>query len=439
MLTWLTLYQFFSHEIYRFHDLVKNLHLQRPAESCLIKSELKRYSDNISDMVAQFENNGNMISQQTWNGEGHLNSTFRDDQYCGSQLLELVENIDIYRVDEHTIRADDNEDALNSSLIAGHANRRIGMIDSNSNECELQNVFNGGVLAVPQQQLPVTNPTQVLTFPVEQPASVLPVQRRKRTRALLESQEQCPSLAQDKSARPTKKSRTLGTFMKQVSPLEQNLQNRLDRKHHSQIPLIVSFYCFVASPGSISQVRTIIETFRGSDLSMHLMCSNAAMKETFQALDKLDGIQQNCAFMRRLLLVRFAKYRDVVQENFETHKETSSRRLPSEPADRLSTQILDRLVLKVCPSSADHHKYKNLREWREKYVDERTKIQNRLYLSRNWVKAVCRFGLGVLALIPIGGKVELQNHQYVLLNMILWVILIEKASRPYVMMLVKHC
>lgn len=178
---------------------------------------------------------------------------------------------------------------------------------------------------------------------------------------------------------------------------------------------IVSNLCSsVASATSMIQLKAMISAMRRSDQWDMRFHAVTAIK-IFQALDRLETVQQSCALWRRILLYRLAKHRDQLLETIRKHRLPGSRTRVSQRLGKPESEVIDVLMKEIHPHTAslNNDTDTDTEIWRKRYCHERKNVSNRLHAARKWKLAVQNFQIGILALIPLGGEFSTQNYRYV--------------------------
>lgn len=171
-----------------------------------------------------------------------------------------------------------------------------------------------------------------------------------------------------------------------------------------------ALYRSIASPDALVQLAQIIPSIGETQISK-IQCSCIGPAEVLTLLDGLDLVQHTCALWRRMLLYRFSelwsKILEIVQEQREACGMESRVRRLGKP----ESEAKDILTRKLFPHVATPDNNACIRTWRTKYQRQRKSVANRLDAARNWKRAVDRFGLGVLTMIPFGGDLKPQSSE----------------------------
>ncbi|KAK5263512.1 hypothetical protein LTR96_011096 [Exophiala xenobiotica] len=138
----------------------------------------------------------------------------------------------------------------------------------------------------------------------------------------------------------------------------------------------------------------------------------ATIADVFKVLDRLEAIQQSCAFWRRIFLYRLAEHRDRLLERAQERRNLDTRVLRPRGSGKVETEVIDDLIEKIYPHTVTQRRDLSIEQWRDRHMPERKKISNRLHVARNWKRAAQRFHLGIFLLIPCGGQSRVQNYVY---------------------------
>ena len=178
-----------------------------------------------------------------------------------------------------------------------------------------------------------------------------------------------------------------------------------------QVQTICDLYLATASADSMVQLRDMVANERSSE-KWRASYESPSIVNTVCVLDTLDLLQQSATFLRRILLLRLADHRDRLMEELQKHGRSSSNSAQTSLGGKMVSIVLDTLIVQCYPHIKGPLREGDIREWRETHVVERKALKNRLAVARNWLQAVKRFKLGIIALVPTGGVFQIQNQRY---------------------------
>ncbi len=168
-------------------------------------------------------------------------------------------------------------------------------------------------------------------------------------------------------------------------------------------------YCSIGSADSIIQLKAMMPMIRSSN-EWNWSRRGATIADVFKVLDRLEAIQQSCAFWRRIFLYRLAEHRDRLLENAQERRKLDTRFLRPRGVGKVEAEVIDDLTQEIYPHTVTRRRDLSVQQWRDSHVTERKKVSNRLTVARHWKRAVRRFQLGIFLLIPCGGQSGVQNH-----------------------------
>ena len=180
-------------------------------------------------------------------------------------------------------------------------------------------------------------------------------------------------------------------------------------KKVSQKRLQPNLYSSMGSSREVLQLKAMIRSI-DSTTRLEMRVHAVTGRDIFRALDGLDTFQQNCNLWRRMLLYRLAEHRDNLVQNIKNKQQEHPTTLDERRGGKFESNIKDTLAQEIYPNIIPPEDHTNIVEWRRTYGSQRKSVSNRLYAARNWKRAVERFQLGILALMPFGDRSDCQNY-----------------------------
>lgn len=171
-----------------------------------------------------------------------------------------------------------------------------------------------------------------------------------------------------------------------------------------------SMYHSIASVDSLKRLRSTILSAPGPARSTSYAAATIA--ETMRVLDQLDSVQDYLALVRRVLLYRLSVYRDTLAEAAQQRRCIDNTAAECQDVRTVESETIDRMTQEIYPHTVVDSYASGVKRWRNRFVSDRKKIANRLCHAKKWKRVVDRFGLGMLALFPLGSELGAQNHRY---------------------------
>ena len=306
---------------------------------------------------------------------------------------------------------DANVDATNYDLLREAVPGSLSMTDFDSSldsqelihfareACDAPNSFSEGhsTAQIMTPWLPYPSTVQVL------PRTGLVSNPSKRQLCIQPALSRVPP-----SQRPTKRSRATD----QIQSLAGNSQGRnvMPSKDSQRKELVSRLYDLVGCTEIISERLAMTSAMNLSD-GLKLQTCGDSVLHILDALDRVEAGTRLCALNRRVLLLQLVRRRNQLKESCQQRRERNAQESGPEFTGKLETAVLDAMIKDAFPKTGLEVSQMNTREWRDKHVKERTRIQNRLYAARNWNAAVQRFGYGIIALFPIAGEFQIPDSR----------------------------
>ena len=188
-----------------------------------------------------------------------------------------------------------------------------------------------------------------------------------------------------------------------------------DRKHNT-MPL-TSFFFAIGSPYAINSLREACKQVYSVQASGPFPEETGARRST-RALDRIDMHDKVSPILRRYHLVQLVKRRDELQRELsgtlcqqEPRKLKYGLRIQPPPKALVGSkgaacQALERLMGEAYSELLQDTEMENAR-YRQRFKE----FKNRLSAGHNWHALQARFGIGILALLPVGKEVGVWNSE----------------------------
>jgi hypothetical protein len=188
-----------------------------------------------------------------------------------------------------------------------------------------------------------------------------------------------------------------------------------DRKHNTT-PL-TSFFFAIGSPYAIRSLREACKQVHSVQASGQFPEETGARRST-RALDRIDMHDKVSPILRRYHLVQLVKRRDELQRELsgtlcqqEPKKLKYGLRIQPPPKALVgpkgaASQALERLMGEAYSKPLQDTEMENAR-YRQRFKE----LKNRLSAGHNWHALQAKFGIGILALLPVGKQVGVWNSE----------------------------
>jgi hypothetical protein len=188
-----------------------------------------------------------------------------------------------------------------------------------------------------------------------------------------------------------------------------------DRKHNTA-PL-TSFFFAIGSPHAINSLREACKQVHSVQASGPFPEETGARRST-HALDRIDMHDTVSPILRRYHLVQLVKRRDELQRELsgslcqqEPKKLKYGLRIQLPPKALVgpkgaASQALERLMGEAYSKPLQDTEMESPR-YRQRFKE----LKNRLSAGHNWHALQARFGIGILALLPVGKEVSVWNSE----------------------------
>jgi len=194
----------------------------------------------------------------------------------------------------------------------------------------------------------------------------------------------------------------------------QFLSLRTQGESEDSLAFLTKLFFAIASPDALCQLRDALAVVREQSFSA-LPRSSDTIAETVQALDRLDISAATNALLRRYHLLRLCDRRAELRTSYEKlgSERSFGDRINGQKhrSRRSSSRILDHLMNEAHPDLlclGDEG-----REEKDDFTQKRKSLQNRLECGGNWHAMRQKFSSGMLALVPTGGRFNIQNQRRV--------------------------
>jgi hypothetical protein len=188
-----------------------------------------------------------------------------------------------------------------------------------------------------------------------------------------------------------------------------------DRKHNTTS--LTSFFFVIGSPYAINSLREACKQVHSVQVSGQSPEETGARRST-RALDRIDMHDKVSPILRRYHLVQLVKRRDELQRELsgtlcqqEPKKLKYGLRIQPPPKALVglkgaASQALERLMGEAYSKPPQDTEMDNARS-RQRFKE----LKNRLSAGHNWHALQARFGIGILALLPVGKEVGVWNSE----------------------------
>jgi hypothetical protein len=188
-----------------------------------------------------------------------------------------------------------------------------------------------------------------------------------------------------------------------------------DRKHNTT-PL-TSFFFAIGSPYAVNSVREACKQVRSVQVS-GLFPEETGARRSTRALDRMDMHDKVSPILRRYHLVQLVKRRDELQQELngtlcQQEPKKLKYGLRRQPPPKVlvgpkgaASQALQRLMGEAYPKTLQDTEIECAR-----YNQRFKELKNRLSAEHNWHALQARFGIGILALLPVGKEVGVWNSE----------------------------
>jgi hypothetical protein len=188
-----------------------------------------------------------------------------------------------------------------------------------------------------------------------------------------------------------------------------------DRKHNTT-PL-TSFFFATGSPYAINSLREACKQVHSVQASGPFPEETGARRAT-RALDRIDMHDKVSPILRRYHLVQLVKRRDELQRELsgtlcQQEPKKLKYGLRKQPPPKAlvgpkgaASQALERLMGEAYSEPLQDTEMESAR-YRQRFKE----LKNRLSAGHNWHALQARFGIGILALLPVGKEVGVWNSE----------------------------
>jgi hypothetical protein len=203
----------------------------------------------------------------------------------------------------------------------------------------------------------------------------------------------------------------------QPPQISQLIAGMLDESHKQDMKSLTSFFFAIGSPYAIKSLREACQQVRNVQISCPFPEETGARRST-RALDRIDMHDKVSPILRCYHLVQLVKRRDELQRELngvlcpqEPKKLKYGLRIQPRPkvlvgSKGAASQALKRLMGEAYSKSLQDTEMETTR------YDQRFKeLKNRLSAGHNWHALQARFGIGILALLPVGKEVHVSNSK----------------------------
>jgi hypothetical protein len=203
----------------------------------------------------------------------------------------------------------------------------------------------------------------------------------------------------------------------QPPQLYQLIAGMLDKSHKDDTKPLVSFFFTIGSPFAIQSFRDTCRQVRNVQVSGPFPEETGARRST-RALDHIGMHDKVSPILRRYHLVK------LVERLSELQQESSGSLCQQEPKKLkyglrrqlppkalvgpkgAASEASKRLLREAYPETLQTTEIESAR-----YNQQSKELKNRLSAGRNWHALQARFGIGILALLPVGKEVGVWNSK----------------------------
>jgi hypothetical protein len=197
----------------------------------------------------------------------------------------------------------------------------------------------------------------------------------------------------------------------------QLIAGMLDKSHEDDTKPLVSFFFTIGSPFAIQSFRDTCRQVRNVQVSGPFPEETGARRST-RALDHIGMHDKVSPILRRYHLVKLVdrlselqqeSSRALSQQEPKKLKYGLRRQLPSKALvgpKGAASEALKRLLREAYPETLQTTEIESTR-----YNQQSKELNNRLSAGRNWHALPARFGIGALALLPVGKEVGVWNSK----------------------------
>lgn len=177
----------------------------------------------------------------------------------------------------------------------------------------------------------------------------------------------------------------------------------------AKVPIVSSLRLTICSTEFLEGLKSLLCALRTS-CSAEIDLKPDDITSISQAIDHVEATQHLVVIRRRILLWRFAAYREQLVQQVTQGRESDCE--PPVGTGPTESQVLDILVMQICPETVEPGFGGNISAWRQSTEVQRKKIKNRLNAAKNWWQAAARYGPGILVLLPSNGEAGWQSRRY---------------------------
>jgi hypothetical protein len=203
----------------------------------------------------------------------------------------------------------------------------------------------------------------------------------------------------------------------QPPQISQLIAGMLDKNHKHDMVSLTGFFFAIGSPYAIKSFREACQQVRNVQTSGPFPEETGARRST-RALDRIDMHDKVSPILRRSHLVQLVKRRDELQQELngvlcQQEPKKLKYGLRTQPPPKAlvgpkdaASRALERLMGEAYSKSLRDTEMESTR------YDQRFKeLKNRLSAGHNWHALQARFGIGILAFLPVGKEVGVWNSK----------------------------
>lgn len=164
----------------------------------------------------------------------------------------------------------------------------------------------------------------------------------------------------------------------------------------------------IIDDAAMRNLKTLISSIRSSD-TFDIECNIQDLPAVCKTIRRDEKRQQLRTIKYRMLLCRFAGCHDQLLKDIPRRREKPdyvSQRPGMRSAD---SEAKDLMTIETYPYTGKDYAEKDICQWRDDFRSERRAIGNYIQHAKFWKRAVEKFGLGILILIPSIGKSSRKN------------------------------
>jgi hypothetical protein len=191
----------------------------------------------------------------------------------------------------------------------------------------------------------------------------------------------------------------------------------LDESYKGATIALANLFFMIGSPYAVECLRDAcrqIHNLRGIDM----IPEEAGARRSTYALDRINAYDKVSLILRRYHLVQLMKRRDELQQKFNgtarhqelvvlkygLGKQLLAKALigPKDAAGKTLRELMKEAYPEDLPGKGEES---------ARYAQRLKELKNRLSVGYNWYALQARFGIGILALLPIGKEAGFWNSE----------------------------